>query len=48
MPWKKILAAAGITASLAVPVATAVVSAAPVVAVTASAPAQHPDTHYNW
>ena len=44
MPWKKILAAAGIAASLAVPAATIAVSAAP--AVTASAPSAHPNVYY--
>ena len=46
MPWKKIIAAAGITASLSIPLATVAVSAAPGIAVTASASAQHPKTHY--
>ena len=44
MPWKKILAAAGIAASVAVPAATIAVSAAP--AVTASAPSAHPNVYY--
>ena len=41
---RKIIAAAGIVAGLAVPAATIAVSAAP--AVTASAPVQHPDFFY--